>query len=200
MCKILIVEINQKLRYLWNSAATYFITTKSLFVSISVFFLEESPTQESPIFECLGDAEAQNQTMIPRLFLESISMSKYPTHPPNLILTSTLHIIKGKKHINEFFKIIFCKNRTSQFIPSLDMKEKGISKSNDRIDDESFKEIFFKMTISIFFGDVNVGSLSSIISVRESSFASLFCTRNIKMIESLRNEAPIGCTTRFQGG
>ena len=47
------------------------------------------------------------------------------------------------------------------------MKEKGISKSNDRIDGESFKEIFFHMTISIFFADVNVGSLSSRTLVRE---------------------------------
>ena len=53
MCKILIVEITKKLWYPGNSALTYFITKKSLFISISVFFLEESATQESSIFEGL---------------------------------------------------------------------------------------------------------------------------------------------------
>ena len=61
---------------------------------------------ESPIFEGLGYVGAQDQTMIHRLFLESISISKYPTHLPILILTGTLHIIKGKNYITEFFKII----------------------------------------------------------------------------------------------
>ena len=47
------------------------------------------------------------------------------------------------------------------------MKKKDISKSSDRVDGESFEEIFFEMTISIFFGDVSVGSLSSSILVRD---------------------------------
>ena len=59
------------------------------------------------------------------------------------------------------------------------MKEKGISKSNDRIDGESFKEIFFQMTISIFFADVNVGSLSSSTLVRELQYRVPLSVREI---------------------
>ena len=59
------------------------------------------------------------------------------------------------------------------------MKEEGISKSSDRVDGESFKEIFFEMTISIFFGDVSVGSLSSSILVRELQYRVRLSKRKI---------------------
>ena len=46
------------------------------------------------------------------------------------------------------------------------MKKKGVGKSSDEVDGESFKRIFFKMMIS-FSGEVSVGPLLSSILVRE---------------------------------
>ena len=93
MCKNLLLEITKNHDKCGMMQWPDRITAKSLFKHFSVFFQEESPTKKSSIFENVGQLEARDQILMNILFLESISISKYPAHlrRPHFYLNSTHH-------------------------------------------------------------------------------------------------------------
>ena len=88
MCKNLLLEITKN----HNVCGMMQWPDKTLFKHFSVFFREES-SKKSSIFEDVGQLEARDQILMNILFLESISISKYPAHlqRPHFYLNSTHH-------------------------------------------------------------------------------------------------------------